>query len=155
MRATWRVRPVAAMLCETQMSSVEQSAAMVGRARVLAVDDDPSFLALLRELVDATAHLEIAGEAQSGERAIVAARELRPDIVLMDVRMPGMGGMKAAELIRAASRATVIVMISTTHPDEIPLTACSSFAAAVLWKSTLEPRVLDEIWLQHCVPPRG
>jgi DNA-binding NarL/FixJ family response regulator len=122
---------------------------MVGRARVLAVDDDPAFLALLRELVHATAHLEVAGEAHSGERAIVDARELQPDIVLMDVRMPGMGGIKAAELIKAASRGTVIVMISTTHPDEIPLKARDSFAAAVLWKSTLEPRTLDEIWLQH------
>jgi DNA-binding NarL/FixJ family response regulator len=130
------------------MSSVERSAAVAGRARVLAVDDDVSFLVLLRELVRATAHLEIAGEANSGERAIVAARELWPDIVLMDVRMPGMGGIKAAELIKQARRATLIVMISTTHPDEIPRKACDSFAGAVLWKSALEPTVLDEIWLQ-------
>ena len=73
---------------------------VIGRARVLAVDDDVSFLALLRELARATAHLKIVGEVCSGEQAIVAARELRPDIVLMDVRMPGMGGIKAAELIK-------------------------------------------------------
>jgi len=137
------------------MSSLERSAAVVGRARVLAVDDDGSFLALLRDLVQASAHLEIAGEAQSGERAIAAARELRPDIVVMDVRMPGMGGMKAAELIKSESRATLIVMISTMHPDEIPLEACDGFAAAVVWKSTLDPTLLDEIWLRHHVTPSG
>jgi DNA-binding NarL/FixJ family response regulator len=131
------------------MSGVERSAAVVGRARVLAVDDDPSFLALLRDVVHATANLELAGEAHSGERAIVVARELQPDIVLMDVRMPGMGGVKAGELIKAAGFATVIVMITTMHPDEIPLEACEGFAAAVLWKSTLEPRTLDKIWLRH------
>ena len=65
------------------MTSVERSVARVGRARVLAVDDDASFLALLRELVRATVYLEIAGEARSGAPAILAARELRPDIVVM------------------------------------------------------------------------
>jgi len=122
---------------------------------VLAVDDDVSFLALLRELVHASAHLEIAGVAESGERAVAAARELRPDFVVMDVRMPGMGGMKAAELIKSASRATLIVMISTTHPDEIPFDACESFAASVLWKSTLDPSLLDEVWLRHHVQLPG
>ena len=62
------------------------------------------FLALLRDVVGATGHLEIAGEAQSGEEAVVAAHELRPDMVLMDVRMPGIGGIKAAERIKAAGR---------------------------------------------------
>jgi DNA-binding NarL/FixJ family response regulator len=134
------------------MSAVDPTSAPVaGRARVLAVDDDASFLALLRDLVRETAHLEIAGEAQSGERAIVAARELQPDIVLMDVRMPGIGGMEAAKVIKAASSPTLIVMISAIHPDEIPLKPGDDFATTVLWKSTLASRALDEIWSQHRV----
>jgi DNA-binding NarL/FixJ family response regulator len=116
---------------------------------VLAVDDDASFLALLHDLVKATAHLEIAGDARSGEEAIEAVRELRPDLVLMDVRMPGIGGMEAASVIQADGRSPLIVMISTAHPDEIPRTACAGFAA-MLWKSTLTPGVLDEIWLERC-----
>jgi DNA-binding NarL/FixJ family response regulator len=103
------------------------------------VDDDPAFLALLREVVRATTHLELAGDAHSGECAVAAAQALRPDIVLMDIRMPGIGGMKAAELIKAASQRTLVVMISITHPDEIPRQAYDSFAGAMLWKSTLEP----------------
>jgi DNA-binding NarL/FixJ family response regulator len=137
------------------MSDVDRSAAVAGRARVLAVDDDASFLALLRDLLRATAHLEIAAEAQSGERAVAATQEMRPDLVLMDVRMPGMGGMEAGEMIKAASPSTLVVMISTTHPDEIPLKACDRFAGAVLWKSTLEPAVLDKIWLEHRVQLLG
>ena len=137
----WRFRPLGVDALRDQCPvSSDQLPRSAARA-CSTVDDDLAFLALLRELVCATAHLEIAGEADSGEQAIVAARELRPDMVLMDVRMPGMGGMKAAELIKQARRATLIVMISTTHPDEIPLKACDSFAGTMLWKSTLEPRI--------------
>ena len=133
------------------MTDIDRSAAVVTRARLLAVDDDASFRALLRDVVRATAHLEIAGEAESGEAAVAAARELRPDVVLMDIRMPGIGGMRAAQLIRAADGSMLIVLVSTTHPDEIPLDAYASFAARLLWKSTLSPRVLDELWRRHCV----
>jgi DNA-binding NarL/FixJ family response regulator len=149
MCATWQERRPRAMLGDTDMPGAERSAAAGARARVLTVDDDAAFLVVLEALVAATAHLEIVGTAQSGERAVVAARELRPDVVLIDVRMPGMGGLQAAELIKAASRSTLIAMISTTHPDEIPLETFERFAAAVLWKSALDPRALDEIWLRH------
>ena len=90
------------------------------RARVLAVDDDPPFLALLRDLVCATAELELVAEVDCGERAVDVATELQPDIVLIDVRMPGLGGIEAAERIKASLPATLIVLISTTHPDELP-----------------------------------
>src|SRR5262245_24650085 len=116
MCATWRDRHAEWMLCDTEMPAVDEPAVEAGRARVLAVDDDASFLALLRDLVRATTHLELAGEAPSGERAIDAARELRPDMVLMDVWMPGIGGLEAAKVIKAAGRPPLIVMISTTHP---------------------------------------
>ena len=129
-----------------EMSGFErQDEVVFARARVLAVDDNAAFLALLREVVGATAHLELAGEARSGERAVAAAAELRPDIVLMDVWMPGLGGIGAAERIKSVHPSTVVVLISTTHPDELPRTAC---ADAVIWKSRLAPRLLDAIWSQ-------
>jgi chemotaxis response regulator CheB len=131
------------------MSGAERSTPVVGRARVLAVDDDPSFLALLREVVRGTRHLEIAGEAESGERAVATAPGLRPDMVLMDVSMPGLGGIGAAEAITAERPATVMVLISATHPDEIPVARCAGRIHAVIWKSVLEPRLLDEVWLEH------
>ena len=94
----------------------ERSPTAAGRARVLAVDDQPSFLALLRELVRATSHLELVGEAESGERAVAVAGELRPEMVLMDLNMPGVGGLKAAELIEAADPSTLTVLISAIRP---------------------------------------
>jgi DNA-binding NarL/FixJ family response regulator len=139
----------------TELASPERALADLIRARVLTVDDDASFLTLLHELVHATTHLELAGEARSGEDAILAARELRPDLVLMDIRMPGIGGIRAAERIKADRRSTLIVMISSMHPDEIPPRACAGFAGAVLWKSALGPGILDETWLRHRIESPG
>jgi len=132
------------------MSSVERSSDIAARARVLTVDDSGPFLGVLRDVVEATGHLQVAGEARSGEGAIAAARELQPDVVLMDVWMPGLGGIRAAQQIKATHASTLIVLISTTHPDELPLGPSDRFADAVVWKSLLGPRLLDEIWLRHC-----
>ena len=119
------------------------------RARVLAVDDDPLFLALLRAVVNGTRHLAVVGEARSGERAVAATPDLRPDMVVMDVNMPGLGGIRAAELINADRPATVVVLISATHPSEIPVDVSVGCPHAVIWKSVLEPTLLDEVWLAH------
>ena len=119
------------------------------RGRVLAVDDHAPFLAVLRELVGASAELEAVGVAQSGESAIQAAGELEPDMVLMDVRMPGLGGIAAARQIKACRPSTLMVLISTARPDELPLEAEDVFADAVICKSELDPRLLDDIWLRH------
>ena len=104
------------------MPGVDRSATTeTRRARVLAVDDQTQFLAVLRDLVCATRELEPVAEAHSGERAIEAVRETEPDMVLMDVWMPGIGGIAAAREIKAGRPSTLVVLISTTHPDELPL----------------------------------
>jgi DNA-binding NarL/FixJ family response regulator len=131
------------------MSSGERTETIGGgRARVLAVDDHVAFLAVLRDVVTATAHLEIVGEAHCGQSAIAAACDLRPDVVVMDVRMPGIDGIEAAERIKARIPSTVVVLISATHPDELPLSGADGLVDAVVWKRRLRPRLLDEIWLQ-------
>lgn len=131
------------------MSGVEEPSVLDGPVRVLAVDDHPPFLALLRDVVRATSRLVLVGEAESGERAVEAAHELHPDIVLIDVRMPGLGGIEATKRIKASRPATLVVVISTTHPDELPRDIEDSGADAVLWKSELQPKLLDEIWLRR------
>ena len=130
------------------MSSLAASPVVERRVRVLAVDDQPLSLALLRDVVRATSRLALIGEADSGERAVEVANELQPDVVLMDVHMPGVGGIEAARRIRARWPATLIVLISTTHPDDLPRAVETSGANAVIWKSELQPKVLDAIWLQ-------
>jgi two-component system, NarL family, invasion response regulator UvrY len=119
------------------------------RARVLAVDDQLSFLAVLRDVLRRTDRLEWVGEADSGETAIELAQRLEPDVILMDVRMPGLGGIEAAKRIKARHPSTLMILICTVHPDELPLEARESGIAAVIWKSELEPKLLDEIWLRH------
>ena len=119
------------------------------RGRVLAVDDHALFLAVLREVIGATAELEEVGVARSGEGAIEAARDLEPDMVLMDVWMPGLGGIAAARQIKACRPSTLMVLISTARPDEVPLEAEDVFADAVICKSELDPRLLDDIWLRY------
>ncbi len=129
------------------MSSSERSRRR--RGRVLAVDDHATFLAVLRDVVGATAELEAVGVAQSGEGAIQAAGELKPDMVLMDVRMPGLGGIAAARQIKACRPSTLVVLISTACPDELPRDAHDTFADAVIWKRELNPRLLDDMWLRY------
>jgi CheY-like chemotaxis protein len=67
-------------------------------------------------------------------------------MVLMAIWMPGMDGMAAAPEIKTRRPATVVVLTSTTHPSELPLSAGGIEADAVVWKSDLEPRLLDDIW---------
>jgi DNA-binding NarL/FixJ family response regulator len=115
---------------------------------VLAVDDHALFLAALHDVVGVTAELEVVGVAESGEVAIQAAGELKPDVVIMDVRMPGMGGIAAARHIKARRPSTLMILISTTRP-ELPLEAHYTFADAVICKSELDPRLLDDMWLRY------
>ena len=116
---------------------------------MLAVDDQSPFLAVLRDLVSATRELEVVAEADSGERAIEVMRETEPDIVLVDVWMPGMGGIAAAKMIKAYRPSTLVLLISSTHPDELPLEPDDTSVDAVVWKSELAPRLLDDMWLRY------
>ena len=116
---------------------------------VLAVDDQPVFLRAVRELINATAGMFVLGEAAGGEEAVELAESLRPDLVLMDVYMPGLGGVEAAREIKAAHPSTVIALLSTAHPEELSCQGGSSPADALLWKSDLRPSVLEEIWQRY------
>ena len=118
------------------------------RAGVLAVDDQAAFLTVMRDLLAATEHLEVVAEAESAQAAIELAGEIEPGMVLMDIWMPGMDGMSAVQEIKARLPDTVVVLTSTTHPDELPLRPDDLGADAVVWKSDLRPALLDDIWLR-------
>ncbi len=115
---------------------------------MLAVDDQLSFRDVLRDVLRRTERLECVAEANSGEAAIELVQRLEPDVVLLDVRMPGLGGIGAARWIRARHPATLVILISTAHPDDLPGEARASGADALIWKSELEPKLLDRIWRQ-------
>src|SRR5438067_1772375 len=88
-------------------------------AGVLAVDDRPPFLEAVRELVRATRGMVVVGEACCAEQALELVGLLRPDLVLMDVRMPGLGGVRAACEIKAAHPSVIVVLISTNRPEDL------------------------------------
>jgi len=115
---------------------------------VLAVDDQAAFLSVMRDLLAATEHLEVVAEAESAQAAIELAGEIEPGMVLMDIWMPGMDGMSAVQEIKARLPDTIVVLTSTTHPDELPLRPDDLGADAVVWKSDLRPALLDDIWLR-------
>lgn len=89
-------------------------------ARLLLVDDEPAFRLLIRMLVEDQAGYEVVGEAADGSEAIAAAGRLKPDLVLLDLRMPRMDGLTALPKIRLASPASRVVVLSVAA-DQQPL----------------------------------
>ena len=116
---------------------------------VLVVDDQPPFLMAARRLIESTPGFESVGEATSGERAVTLAAALLPDLVLIDVRMPGLGGLGAARCITLARSASAVVLVST-DPEDVPAEAAEGCGAvAVIGKQHLRPTTLTALW-QHC-----
>lgn len=89
----------------------------MSKIRLLLVDDHQIVRAGLRMLFQAEKDMEIVGEAGSGEKALEAVRDLKPDVVIMDVAMPGMGGIEATQQIKEASPDTTVLAL-TMHEDE-------------------------------------
>jgi DNA-binding NarL/FixJ family response regulator len=102
--------------------------------RVLLVDDHPVVRAGLRGLLESVDGIAVVGEAGSGTEAVTAARALSPDVVLMDLRMPGGDGVVATERIRAAQPDTRVVVLTTYETDADILRAVEAGAAGYLLK---------------------
>jgi two-component system, NarL family, invasion response regulator UvrY len=117
-------------------------------ARVLAVDDSAVFLRVADSVVSATTGLRLVGTAASGEEAIGLLPDLQPDLVLLDVHMPGIDGLETARIIRRESPQTVVVLVSA-EPSGLEAAADSAGAVAILDKVDLGPELIDELWLRH------
>jgi two-component system invasion response regulator UvrY len=117
-----------------------------GSVRVLTADDNARFRATARDLIEATSGFSPIGEADSGERALELAAELGPDLVLMDVHMPGIGGVEAVRRLRRAGATSVLVLVSADGVEDLPSLAWTCGASAILPKERLRPQVLIRLW---------
>jgi two-component system invasion response regulator UvrY len=122
--------------------------------RVLLVDDQAPFRRAARAVLGATSGFELVGEAASGEEAVQLARSLEPDLVLIDIHMPGIGGVEASRRISRPGDGVVTVLLSTYREEDLPEEARSCGAAAYVHKEDFGPRVLRALWAGNTSLPR-
>ena len=108
----------------------------MGKVRVLIADDHSVVRQGLRMFLALDPEIEIVGEAASGEEAIQQARDIRPDVVLMDLVMPGMGGVAATRMIRTEMPAVEVVALTSVVADEAVTGAIRAGAIGYLLKNT-------------------
>ena len=114
--------------------------------RVLIVDDQEPFRMAARMVVESTDGFEVVGETESGEASVQAAKELEPDLVLMDVNLPGINGLEATRQILSESDSVVILLLSTYEEEEYAPRAAECGAAAYIPKSSFSPERLADAW---------
>lgn len=112
--------------------------------RVLLADDHAAIRAGLRMILATAGDIEVVGEAADGEAALAQARALRPDVVVMDVRMPGVDGITATARITADELARVLVL-TTFDLDEYVFRSLRAGAAGFVLKSASAPALIDAV----------
>jgi DNA-binding NarL/FixJ family response regulator len=116
---------------------------------VMTVDDQPVFRDLARLVLQTTPGFRSVGEFASGEEALAMIDELRPQLALLDVRMPGIGGIETARRIASAHPEIVVVLVSVEDPVDLPSAALSSGAVALVRKQDFGAVLLQELWSAH------
>jgi DNA-binding NarL/FixJ family response regulator len=119
------------------------------RIRVLCVDDHPVVLKGMVGLVETQADMEVVAEAVTGREAIEKFRAHRPDITLMDLQMPELGGLDAIAAIRGEFPEARVIVLTTYAGDVQALRALKAGARAYLLKNTLHKELLDTIRAVH------
>ena len=113
--------------------------------RVLVVDDQELFRRAMAAVVEETDGFVVVGSVACGEDSLTAAAELRPDLVLMDVHLPGIDGIEATRALRVNGDGPVVVLLSTYDAEEFDLEG--SGAASYVTKGSFGPERLVEAWL--------
>jgi DNA-binding NarL/FixJ family response regulator len=115
------------------------------RIRVLIADDHPLFREGLHGLLDSLADTEVVGEATRGDEAIREAKTLQPDVILMDIKMPGINGIEATRAIVAASPHISILMVTMLEDDESVFAAMRAGARGYVLKGANQAEMLRAI----------
>jgi DNA-binding NarL/FixJ family response regulator len=126
--------------------NVEEDASM--SVRVLIVDDQEPFRMAARMVVEVTDGFEVVGEAETGEDSVSMAADLKPDLVLMDVNLPGINGLDATrQILSGAGDAVVVLLLSTYEEEEYAPRAAECGAAAYIPKAVFGPDRLETAWV--------
>jgi DNA-binding NarL/FixJ family response regulator len=117
--------------------------------RVLTVDDQERFRDVAREVIDASPGFELVGEAVSGDEALTSVSRLAPHLVLLDVRLRGMGGVEVARRLIATHADVLVVLLSIDEPIDIPSAARLNGSVTVVRKQDFSPRLLWRLWAEY------
>jgi DNA-binding NarL/FixJ family response regulator len=113
--------------------------------RVVLADDQPLIRSGLRVLIADTPDLEVAGEAGTGAQAVQLVRDLRPDVVVMDIRMPDMDGIQATQIITASPEAARVLVLTTFDDDDYVYAVLRAGASGFLVKDMALDDILTAI----------
>jgi DNA-binding NarL/FixJ family response regulator len=116
--------------------------------RVLTVDDQVLFRRVARDVIDATPGFEMIGEAASGAEGLEAVERLSPDLVLLDVRMPGINGIEVARQLAARHPDLAVVLISIEERIDVP-SAAQLETIPLVRKQEFGPRLLKRLWADY------
>lgn len=122
---------------------------MASPIRVLTVDDHPLLREGIAAVIEGQDDMTLAGEASSGAEAIARHRDLRPDVTLMDVQMPGMNGIDAIRAIRTECPDARIIVLTTYEGDALASRAIKAGAVGYLLKGMLRKELLETIRAVH------
>jgi two-component system, NarL family, invasion response regulator UvrY len=117
--------------------------------RVLTVDDQEVFRRVAEDVIAATPGFVVAGEAASGADALDAVERLAPQLVLCDVRMPGLDGIEVARRLTATHPETVVVLITLHDRADLPAALQLGDAVPVVRKQDFGPVLLRRLWREH------
>ncbi len=129
------------------MGSRARGADRFAPSRILIVDDHPIFRQALRDILReaSVTDLEVVGEARDGQEAIELCRRLQPDLILMDVSMPGMDGLEATREIKREFPRTILLMLTAMEQPEYLAEALRAGASGYIVKDLSSQRLIDAI----------
>ena len=122
--------------------------------RVLIVDDVPDLRVVIRLMIEADGRFEVVGEAGDGDEAVQLARELRPDVVSLDIAMPKLDGMDAIPLIHEASPGVRIMVLSGFETDKMAQRAIDRCATTFISKGVPPDEIVETLHEVYLSPPK-
>jgi DNA-binding NarL/FixJ family response regulator len=131
------------------MPQLQRSTDASPDVRVLTVDDQELFRRVAEDVIAATSGFEAVGEAASGEEALDAVDRLAPQLVLCDVRMPGLDGIEVARRLAATHPDTVVVLISIGERTDLPAALQLGDGVPLVRKQDFGPVLLRRLWREH------